>query len=81
MSLTVSWPKPTCLPTNLNFMKCYMKNESQDKLLFNPDSFAELKKLYAQAVKQGEKIFVFQEHELLTAYAKYLIESLEERFR
>ena len=43
--------------------------------------FQRLKKLYAVAVAEGQEIFVFKGQELLTAYAKYLIEYLEGRMK
>jgi hypothetical protein len=39
----------------------------------------QLKKAYRRAVAENEKIMFFDGHELVTGYAKYLIEYLEER--
>jgi len=36
-----------------------------------------LQEAYKQAVKENEKIFVFQGYRLVTDYAKYLLEYLE----
>jgi ribosomal protein S8E len=36
-----------------------------------------LRKVYDQAVASGETVFLYEGHEVLTAYAKYLLEYLE----
>lgn len=40
-----------------------------------------LKKLYNKAVEQETESFMFNGHEILTAYAKYLLEYLEEAIK
>lgn len=40
------------------------------------DDLDPIKEKYEQAVKDDEKVFVYNNMELLTAYAKYLIEYL-----
>lgn len=35
-----------------------------------------LRKAYADAVKRGDDVFIFEGHEVLVPYAKYLIEYL-----
>lgn len=37
------------------------------------------KKAYKQAIKSGQEMFVFEGHDFLVPYSKYLIEYLEER--
>lgn len=44
---------------------------------FTDGKITELRRRYKEAVKNGEKVFVFDGHDLLTAYAKYLLEYLE----
>ena len=36
-----------------------------------------LRRAYKKAVEDGEKVFKFEGHELLTDYAKYLIQHLD----
>ena len=43
----------------------------------NEQSLKELKNKYEEAVASGAEQFVFQGADLLTAYAKYLIEYVE----
>ncbi len=43
--------------------------------------FNELKKLYAKAVKDKAKSFEFLGNELLTDYAKYLIQYIETKYK
>lgn len=43
-------------------------------------AFEELKRLYSDAVKDKKEMFYFQNQALLTAYAKYLIQYLEQKF-
>jgi len=40
-------------------------------------NFQAFKKAYEQAVKDGAKVFTFERQDVLTDYAKYLIEYLE----
>ena len=51
------------------------------KLNINKENFKELKKLYKLAVDTDLKNFFFQEKEILTAYAKYMIEYLETQIK
>ena len=45
-------------------------------ITFDQETFKNLKQEYRKAVQNNKEIFVFQGHELLTAYAKYVIEYL-----
>lgn len=54
-----------------------MKNNNK-QLSFNRASAKKLKKRYSQAIKNEEETFIFQEEEILTKFAKYLIMHLEE---
>lgn len=55
-----------------------MSSESSKPTLdINKESAKELRRLYAKAVKDGKDQFVFQDHPLLTTYAKYLIEYID----
>lgn len=47
-----------------------------DKLLFDKRAYLDLKQLYDEAVLEKREVFLFQEKEILTAYAKYLLEYL-----
>lgn len=48
-------------------------------LIIDAQQLNEMKKLYAEAVKNGDGTFKFQDGELLTEYAKYMIQFLEEK--
>lgn len=43
---------------------------------FTPEKLEELKKLYSNAVATGSEVLIFDGSEVLTTYAKYLIEYL-----
>jgi len=47
---------------------------------FTPAKLKCLKQQYEDAVEQGTDVFVFEGHELLVDYAKYLIQYLEGQF-
>lgn len=48
---------------------------------FTPEVLEDLKTEYNKAVENGQEIFIFQgRHELLTDYAKYLIQYVESKF-
>jgi len=47
---------------------------------FTEKKYKELKQLYKIACDTGKDIFTFEDNELLTAYAKYLIQYLSEKF-
>jgi hypothetical protein len=44
---------------------------------FDMEKLRALRKAYKKAFEDGEKVFKFEEHELLTDYAKYLIQHLD----
>ncbi len=44
---------------------------------FNREKLVELKKMYETSVKNNVEVFIFEGNELLTDYAKYLIQYLE----
>ena len=46
---------------------------------FDHTKLKELKRLYSISVKEGKESFTFEGHELLTSYAKYLIEYVTDR--
>jgi hypothetical protein len=48
---------------------------------FDREKLRRLKTAYDRAVKQGNESFMFDGNELLTAYAKYLIEYLTDKFK
>ncbi len=43
---------------------------------FDKVKYRKLKREYEQAVKEGKEIFLFEGHEVLVAYAKYMLEYL-----
>jgi len=47
---------------------------------FTPQLRDDLRKQYDKAVKDGKDKFVFNTWEILTGYAKYLLEYLDTRF-
>jgi len=49
-------------------------------LSVNKNTYIKLKKEYDNSVKNNISIFIFEGHELLTEYAKYLIEYLKPNF-
>ena len=46
-------------------------------MIFNKEDVTALRKQYDQAVEDREEVFTFKGEELLTSYAKYLVEYLE----
>ena len=50
-------------------------------LSVSEDSYKKLKKAYEKAVKDGDGSFIFQHREILTAYAKYLLEYLNDTYK
>jgi hypothetical protein len=45
---------------------------------FTDELFEEFKSLYENSVKDGKESFEFQGYEVLTSYAKYVIQYLEQ---
>jgi hypothetical protein len=54
---------------------------NQESLSINKSSFKLLKEEYNKAVESKLNSFIFQDKEILTGYAKYLIEYLENEFK
>ena len=52
---------------------------SRKKLQFNRRRVGELQAAYDQAVENNQEQFTFQGEELLTAYAKYMLQFLNSR--
>jgi hypothetical protein len=50
-------------------------------MTFTPEKLKELKRDYNKALKNNSESFFFEEQEMLTAYAKYLIEYLDSKFK
>jgi hypothetical protein len=50
-------------------------------LNINKEEYFELKKSYNQAVLDKKDSFIFQDKELVTDYAKYLLEHLNNTFK
>jgi len=51
-----------------------------DIINFDLQTYGRLKKEYQRSVDNNIEVFVFEGHELLTEYAKYLIEYLTTKF-
>ena len=49
-------------------------------MTFTLDTYQRLKKEYNTARENNLEMFVFDNHELLTDYAKYMIQYLSEKF-
>lgn len=47
---------------------------------FTPDKLTKLRKQYLEAIQNGQESFLFEGHEMLVCYAKYLIEYLDMQF-
>ena len=47
----------------------------------NQQTYDQLKKSYKQAIKNNKDHFVFEGADILTSYAKYLIEYLSTKFK
>ena len=47
------------------------------RMKFTPDKLAAYRVAYQKAVDEGAEDFMFEDHEWLTRYAKYMIEFLE----
>ena len=52
----------------------------ENTITFDRQSLGALKRAYGKAVKENKKQFVFQGKDILTDYAKYLIQYLDGRF-
>jgi len=48
---------------------------------FDNNKYTKLRKAYKTALNDGKKSFVFEGHEVLVSYAKYLLEYLETQLR
>jgi hypothetical protein len=48
-------------------------------ITFTYETFKSLKQEYKKAVDNNQESFIFQGHELLTQYAKYIIEYLNSK--
>lgn len=47
---------------------------------FDRESYKNFKKEYNSAVENNQEMFVFEDYEYLTSYAKYVIEYLKTKF-
>lgn len=55
--------------------------ESDDMLEFTPDLYEKLKKEYNKALEEEQESFEFEGREVLTNYAKYMVEYLNTQFK
>ena len=49
---------------------------TQKTITLNPETYGRLKKAYDEAVANNQEQFTFEESELLTKFAKYLLEHM-----
>lgn len=68
------------IPTTGILMKRKMMVDRDNMVAFRPETRDALRVAYNQAVKDGKELFVFQGDEYLVAYAKYLLEFLDNEF-
>jgi len=54
---------------------------NQQSLNWTKNKLNEFEEIYKKALKDNNVDFMFEDHKFLTAYAKYLIEYLEDRFK
>lgn len=52
-----------------------------DKIVFDKEKLRKLKKLYKSALERGADSFLFEGKEVLTAYAKYMIQFVETQLK
>ena len=58
-----------------------INNEPDNEpIAWTPAKLTKFKRDYAKAITDGKVTFMFEGHEVLVRYAKYLIEYLENRF-
>jgi|LauGreDrversion4_2_1035121.scaffolds.fasta_scaffold64245_2 hypothetical protein len=50
-------------------------------ITFTPETFENLRKSYQTALQNKREVFKFEGHDLLTDYAKYLIQYLTPKFQ
>jgi hypothetical protein len=50
-------------------------------IALNVETYKKLKKEYERAVKENQEIFLFENKELLTSYAKYLLEYMKDKLK
>ncbi len=74
------WPlnfDPIWVDKCLFFTSKPSKFMAEQQIEVTPENYKELKKAYDKAVAEGVKSFMFKEHELLVAYAKYVLEYMK----
>lgn len=49
-------------------------------LTMSAEKYGKLKKKYEESVEKNKDIFMFEGNEILTSYAKYLLEFLKSKF-
>jgi hypothetical protein len=60
-----------------NFSYNMLQNAEENMLMFDITTYKRLEKAYEQAVAEKKETFIFEEKELLTSYAKYLLQYLK----
>jgi hypothetical protein len=56
------------------------KIEKMENIIFDINKFKRFRKFYNKAVIENRDTFLFEEKEILTTYAKYMIEYLNKKF-
>jgi hypothetical protein len=53
---------------------------TEPQIVFTPDKVLALRRAYTHAVETKQEVFIFEGHEILVKYAKYLLEYLKMQF-
>jgi hypothetical protein len=53
--------------------------DEKDFVLATKEEYKELKRLYQKATDEKQEMFIWKEREVLTAYAKYLIQYMDSK--
>ena len=78
----VEMPKTAiCRDCNKNVLMKEVEVEEIDLVEVTPDNFTGFKALYEQAVAEKKRYFDFKGQQVLTDYAKYLIQYLEKEWK
>ena len=64
----------------LYFCNQFNSNLMSNTITFNKVSYEQFKVEYNSAVENNKEMFVFKGNDILTAYAKYMIEYLKNKF-
>lgn len=51
-----------------------------NQITFDKEKYLKLKKEYDKAILNNKDIFIFEDHDIVVLYAKYLLEYLKPKF-